>query len=155
MAKHIFAGLSLAACLCAACTATHQNSITWETLGNTETDGRPTYIQRFTIDADGPFDRMAFCMFKRSMTPVDSTDTIIEILPGYFAIGSPKFAEAKAGDPIVVDVVVDAALRNISYSPDGMHLVRDGKPVRVENILNPRTSNPAQWQTESRPDGMV
>ncbi|MDE6541453.1 MAG: hypothetical protein K2L74_05525 [Muribaculaceae bacterium] len=129
MTKKSLYGIAMAACMCAVSCGTHENTITWQTLGNgADESGRPTYVQRFTIDADGPFERMAFCMFKRGMYPVDPADTLIELLPGYFAVGSPRFAEAKAGEPVVVELVTSGALRNISYAPDGMHLVCGGKP---------------------------
>ena len=156
MTKKSLYGIAMAACMCAVSCGTHENTITWQTLGNgADESGRPTYVQRFTIDADGPFERMAFCMFKRGMYPVDPADTLIELLPGYFAVGSPRFAEAKAGEPVVVELVTSGALRNISYAPDGMHLVCGGKPVRVKNVHMSTTAFPEQWQSEGRPDGMI
>lgn len=123
-----------------------ENRITWETLGNElSAEGDARYIQRFTIDADGPFDRLAFCMFKRGMKPVSPTDSLIEILPGYFAVASERFGKADGSEPVVVDIVTNGSLRNISYKPDGMHLVVDGRPVRAENIFKSTVSYPAQY----------
>ncbi len=123
-----------------------ENSIIWETLGNElSPEGKNRYTQRFTINSDGPFERFAFCFFKRGIRPVNPADTIIEILPGYYAVASPRFSEARPSEPVVVDITTDGIFRNISYKPDGMHLVVDGKPVRVENKFKSIVSFPAQY----------
>ena len=60
------------------CTAGANNSVEWQTLGNqVNADGKPYYVQRFTVKADEPFDRLAFCMFKRSMETVNPQDASI------------------------------------------------------------------------------
>lgn len=119
-----------------------ENVITWETLGNTCTaDNGNKYVQRFVIEADAPFERLAFCEFKRGMTPVNPADTVVELLPGYYAVGSPRFSEAGKGKKITVDILTDGALRNISFAPDGMHLVTGGKSVRARNVRIPLTAN--------------
>lgn len=132
-----------------AVSTTHaENTVVWETLGNSlDANGKPQYVQRFTVIPDAPFDRLAFCMFKRNMTPANPSDSIIEILPGYFAVESPRFASASPGEPIVVDIVSKATLRNTSYAPDGVHLVADDKPVAANFRRKPITEFPAQWQT--------
>jgi len=146
--------ISAAACLGAG-NLCAENTITWETLGNTtDGNGKPVYTQRFTVRADSAFDRMAFCMFKRRMSPVNPEDTLTELLPGYFAIGSPRFAKARAGEPIVVDVRTAGTFRNISYRPDGMHLVRDGKAAGARCEHSPVSSFPEQWSLPGT-DGMV
>ncbi len=138
------------------CTAGANNSVEWQTLGNqVNADGKPYYVQRFTVKADEPFDRLAFCMFKRSMETVNPQDTLIEILPGYFAVASPRFASVAAGDTVVIDVITKGAMRNISYSPDGFHLVKDGKVVKVSSNRLPITSFQQQWATADGRDGMI
>lgn len=137
--------------LCAVGSIHADNRITWETLGNELTvDGNNRYIQRFTIDADEPFESMAFCMFKRWMKPVNQADTLIEILPGYFAVASERFAQAGDAQPIVVDIITNTSLKNISYKPDGMHLVVDGRPVRTENVFKSTISFPAQYTVPTK-----
>ncbi|MDE6311583.1 MAG: family 20 glycosylhydrolase [Muribaculaceae bacterium] len=124
-----------------------ENVITWETLGNSYTEETGSkYIQRFTIEADGAFERMAFCAFKRGMKPMNPADTLIELLPGYFAIASERFSDAGPGNPIVVDIITDGALRNISYRPDGMHLVADGRPTEVRSVIKPTIGRPVQYR---------
>ncbi|MCD7795657.1 MAG: family 20 glycosylhydrolase [Alistipes sp.] len=118
----------------------------WETLGNTvDKDGNPIYVQRFTVTADQGFDRLAFCIFKRRMTPVNPEDSVIEILPGYYAVTSPRFARAGRGETVVIDLRTDGSLRNLSFAPDGMHLVAGGKTIRTVNTRLPITSVPEQW----------
>lgn len=155
MANNILKTFCAAACLGAAFGAMAENVITWESLGNTPDSRGGSYIQRFTVDADQPFERVAFCMFKRGMSPVDPQDTLVEILPGYFAVASPRFEKARKGVPVVVDVKVRGALRNLSYKPDGMHLVADGKPVSARNAFKSTVAIPPQWQAAGRPDGMI
>lgn len=127
--------------------AVAENTITWQTLGNsTGADGRQTYTQRFTVEADAPFERLAFCMMKRGMTPVNPADTLVELLPGYYAVGSPRFAEAAPGRPVTVDLVTDGALRNLSFIPDGMHLVAVGRAMPARNVRQSTTLRPEQYR---------
>ena len=107
-------------------------AVHWETLGNTTgADGKPSYTQRFTITAAQPFTRIAFNQFARKMATVNPADTLIEIVPGYYAVASPRFASGQ--DTVVVDIATAATLRSICYAPDGAHLVdMVGKPVAVD-----------------------
>lgn len=156
MTRNLLLAISAAAGIASAIQASAENTIVWETLGNTaDASGNVSYTQRFTITPDAPFERMAFCMFKRPMTPLNPADTIVEILPGYFAVASPRFEKAKAGEPIVVDIATRAALRTTSYGPDGMHLVCNGKPVRTVNTRRGITDNPSQWRMPDGRDGMI
>lgn len=130
------------------CNLHSENVITWETLGNGHTAATGNkYIQRFTIQADGPFERLAFCAFKRGLKSANPADTVIELLPGYYAVASDRFSQASPSTPVVVDLVTDGALHNISFAPDGMHLVADGKPVRAINIRKPIIDRQSQYST--------
>jgi len=127
--------LAVATCLGTFQGAFAENIITWETLGNNyDAKTGHSYVQRFTVNADAPFERMAFCAFKRGLHPVNPADSVIELLPGYYAVASDRFAKAAPGSTIVIDLVTDGALRNISFAPDGMHLVAGGKPVSARNV---------------------
>ncbi len=141
-----------------ACSASPvENVIEWQTLGNESDSTGNFYVQRFKVVAGEPFERLAFCQFKREMQVVDSRDTIIELLPGYFAIASPRFAQASPGDTIVVDLRTRGAMLHASYAPDGMHLVIGGKPVEARNVVHPITEYPSQWRPagEGAKDGMI
>ena len=115
----------------ASLTASAQTNVHWQTLGNTtDAEGRAAYTQRFTIDGDMDFARLAFNQFARAMHTVNPADTLIEIVPGYYAVASPRFKE---GGPVSVDIVTRGTLRNICYAPDGAHIVRaDGSTAPVE-----------------------
>lgn len=143
--KFLFS-VAMATCLGFHCNLNAENVITWETLGNGYTTATGNkYIQRFTINADRPFERFAFCAFKRGLKPVNPSDSVIEILPGYVAVSSDRFKIASPDSPIVVDLISDGSLHNISFAPDGMHLVADGKPVRATNVRKSIVDRPAQY----------
>lgn len=123
-----------------------ENKITWQTLGNKKNDkGESVYINRFTVIADRPFDGVAYCMFKRSSKPVDPSDSLIEILPGYYLITSERFKNHQPGTPVEIDIETRGWLHHHSYQPDGMHLVCDGKPVEAINERISLVSFPEQW----------
>ncbi|MDE6207878.1 MAG: family 20 glycosylhydrolase [Muribaculaceae bacterium] len=134
-------------------------SITWQTLGNRLNDKlMPVYTQRFTVTADRPFEGFAFCTFKKYMHPLNPQDTVIEILPGYYSVMSPRFADAVPGQPITVDLITDGAFTRHAAVPDGMHLIVDGAPVRTENTIKPFNAFAEQWSApgrNGRTDGMV
>lgn len=137
---------AVAACLGAAEGAFAENTITWETLGNHyNAETGQTYVQRFTVNADAPFERVAFCAFKRQLQPVNPADTVIELLPGYYAVASDRFASAAPGEPVVIDLVTKGSLRNVSNRPDGMHLVADGKAVGARNVFKSTVADPGQY----------
>lgn len=129
--------------------------ITWETLGNMRDNGGASkYVQRFTVKAPGVFGKIGFCTFDHPMVPVNPADTLEEILPGYYAVRSDRFAEAAPGDVLTVDIVSDGALTHRSFAPDGMHLVVDGKPVRARTERKSIMAHPWLWSTSDR-DGMI
>ncbi|MDE6300503.1 MAG: family 20 glycosylhydrolase [Muribaculaceae bacterium] len=113
----------------------------WETLGNTTgPDGKPSYTQRFTVVSDTPFSRLAFNQFARRMQTLNPADTLIEIVPGYYAVASSRFT---AGDTVIVDIATAATLRSICYAPDGAHLVdMSGNPVAVKYTRADITERP-------------
>lgn len=120
--KILLGALAAAAMMPAGVTA--RTSVEWSTLGNTvDADGKPCYTQRFKVSGDTPFSKLAFNQFAARMVPVDPADKIEEILPGYYAIVSPRFQSTS--DTVVVDIVTYRTLRNICYGPDGVHLVLD------------------------------
>ncbi len=125
--------LGVAFMMATAVGASAETVVTWSTLGNSVTaDGKPVYTQRFTINSDKNFARLAFNQFETDKQPVDASDSIIEIVPSYYAIKSPKFADAK-GKTVVVDIVTAGTFSNICFAPDGVHLVNnDGTTSPVE-----------------------
>ncbi len=82
------------------------------------------YIQSFRITGlPDSTARIAFNMFARQMQPVDPQDTIVELVPGYYAIGSPRLKNIAYGDTVTIDIMTRGTLRSICYSPDGVHAV--------------------------------
>lgn len=142
--------------MCTTSKETASSTIKWETLGNRQSsDGQEQHVQRFTVIADGGFERLAFCSFIGDLKPVNSQDTVVEILPGYYAVGSPRFAKLNEGDTVVVDLIAQGTLHNQSFIPDGMHLVRDGKAVRAVNERMPIVMRPEQWRSPGGHDPMI
>ncbi|MDE6270714.1 MAG: family 20 glycosylhydrolase [Muribaculaceae bacterium] len=131
-----------------------EGSISWNTLGNTiDENGKGQHIERFTVVPDGA-EGFAFCIFKRAMTAVNPADTLREILPGYYAVMSPRMAQAAPGDTVVVDILLRAPLLHRSYRPDGMHLIADGKAVRCRTDFATGLDTPDQWRNGDK-DGMI
>lgn len=127
-------------------TATATNHVTWETLGNRlDQNNKAEYVQRFTIIPDGPFESMAFCIAPFDMRMATEGDQLIEILPGYYMVSSPRFLRAAQGDTLYTDVINKLAYRSRLYVPDGVHLVRDGKPVPAQFTLLSQIAFPEQW----------
>lgn len=122
------------------------NQVVWETLGNRlDANGNTCYLQRFTVTADSPFEGFAYCVAKRGMTPLDSTVSIIEILPGYYQINSPRFENITPNDTVVIDILTSGVFRNKFMVPDGLHFVKDGKPIPAKLTKKRITSFREQW----------
>lgn len=109
-------------------------AVHWQTLGNQPaTDGQPAcYVQRFTFTpGDVPVERLCFNMFKRPVKALNPQDTVIEIIPGYFAIASPRLAAATG--PVDIDLWTKGTLQHRAYVPDGVHgVTADGQTVPVD-----------------------
>lgn len=121
-----------------------ETTVSWSTLGNgLDADQKPAYIQRFVIKGDIDFDRLAFNQFARKMRTVDPAFTLVEIVPGYYCIDSDRFRSG--ADSVVVDIETAGYLRSICYTPDGVHIVRDGKAAPVAYTRSDITADPSQW----------
>lgn len=146
---------AIAVLACTTCAIAADGVVTWQSLGNSiGDDGRPRYVQRFTVDSPEPFDALAFCIFKSAMSPVNPADTIEELLPGYYAVRSDRFRSARSGEPVVIDIVTDGAIQHHAFTPDGIHLVADGRPLAVKNDIRPAIDFPAQWRVDGWRDVM-
>lgn len=119
--------------------------VAWENLGHViAADGSAECRQRFTVrNAGAPFDRLAFCMPRHDIRALNPADTIVEILPGYYAVGSPRFASP--GDSLTVEIAVQEWIHNAYEIPDGMHLVRDAQSVATHNSWSSSTRRREQW----------
>lgn len=139
----------IATALCVAAVAGARTVVGWSTLGNdTGADGASSYTQRFEIVSDVPVSRIAFNQFARRMSMANSADTLIEIVPGYYAVGSPRLREAAPGDTVRIDIVTRGSLMSICYEPDGIHAVdADGKPFPVDVERMDITKSPRYYAT--------
>lgn len=111
--------------LAAACSpAPAPVTVSWKAV-NLPADSLPQhYRQTITLTGDlRGVSRMAFNQFARRMRPVDPSDTLIEIVPGYYAIGSPKFAAATGRDTVSFDIDTRGGIWSVCYGIDGAHLV--------------------------------
>ena len=85
--------------------------------------GGRTYLQTITLTGDlRGAERLCFNQFARGMYMADEGDTIVEIVPGYYAIDSPRFAECTGEDTLVFRIVTAGEFYSVAYSPDGFHL---------------------------------
>ena len=130
--------------------------IEWSTLGNgVDDENKPQYIQRFEISGDMDFERVAFNQFARRMKVVNPLDTLVEVVPGYYYIASPRFADVKNGKSVVIDIATQGSLKSIGYTPDGLHLVLpDGSTRAVDYRRNDITAEPSMWRMPSGVDVM-
>lgn len=120
--------------------------VAWQNLMNrVNADGKTEYVQRFIIKGDlSQLSRLAFNQFDRMMTPVNPADTVGKLLPGYYYIASPRFAEG--ADSVVVDIVTSGTMPQYSYGADGVHGVNAaGQPFDVEFVRLSGTERPEQW----------
>jgi hexosaminidase len=129
-------------------------NVSWQTLGNKPYENSTYYTQRFTVESDTPFARLAFNQFYKSMRCDDPADTLIELVPGYFAIASPRFANIRPGEKVTVDVLAGGSLRNVNYAPDGVHAVAaDGKVLKTNFSRLSMIADREQW-ADSKADYM-
>lgn len=145
MKKYIIALLPLALAGCANRPAVPTAEWSFEN-GHTTAEGAPAYLQTVKVyNLPDSAARVAFNMFARSMEMVDPADTLVELVPGYYAIASPKFAAAQPGDTLTFQILTAGKLRSICYTPDGFHGVsRDGYPFDMSlvrsDLLNDSTA---------------
>lgn len=126
-------------------------NVEWSTEGHL--DNSPIrYVQHLVITGDTDFKRLGFNQFARRMEMLNPADTLIEIVPGYYAIASPRFG-AKS-DTVKIDIMTYGRLINRSYAPDGFHRVNHDGTTEPVRIVRHSLDRPATWQYLGR-DEMV
>lgn len=121
-----------------------RTTVTWSTEGHLS-DTPVRYIQHITVSGDTDFKRLAFNQFARGAKILNPSDTLIEIVPGYYAIASPRLGVG--ADSVTFDIETRGRLINFSYAPDGFHRVNhDGTTEPTLIIRREPTANKAQWQ---------
>lgn len=104
-----------------------------------DSTGVRQYKQTYVVTGDlRGVERIGFNQFARSMKPVDAADSLVEVVPGYYLIESPRFAGATENDTLVFEMLTRGSLQSICYSPDGFHVIYEGgKTAPVEYVVNP------------------
>ena len=139
--------LALALTVASCSTTPKSTQVRWETLGNESDESGNYYIERMTVSGDLDIDRLAFNQFARRMQTLNPADTLVEIMPGYYCIASPRFRSAE-NDTVVVDIRVYDHLRSICYAPDGFHTVKaDGSTAPAVVEFASMTSSPSLYAT--------
>ena len=131
--------------------ATAKTTVVWENMGNDkDAKGNAYYLQRFTVKGDiAMIDRLCFNQFARQMTPLNSADSVVEIVPGYYYITSPQFGTA--ADSVVIDIRVKGTMAAICYAPDGVHVVtKEGLTAGVKYSRKSIIDRPEQWSIEGK-----
>lgn len=131
--------------------ATAKTTVVWENMGNDkDAKGNAYYVQRFTVKGDvAKIDRLCFNQFARQMTPLNSADSVVEIVPGYYYITSPQFGTA--ADSVVIDIRVKGTMAAICYAPDGIHVVtKEGLTAGVKYSRKSIIDRPEQWSIEGK-----
>ena len=90
-----------------------------------------SHTERLRIHSERPFTRVAFTRFGTPIKAVVPGDTAMELLPGYYAVESPRFLQ---GGTVEADIVLPwRRFPTICWIPEGFHLVDTaGEPVKVE-----------------------
>lgn len=140
--KFSFALIPAAAlALCAAACSTSSSggdspavSAVWTVENLSSSQHRQTFT--FTGDLRG-VKRICFNQFKKDMTPVNPDDSVTELLPGYYAIDSPRFAEATGRDTVVVELICGGTIHSRSFCPDGLHAVKAGNATEAVALTIP------------------
>lgn len=128
----------------------------------TDSASRPYYTQRLVVRGNLNFPRLCFNQFARQMRLTDPRDTLIELVPGYYAITSPRlvvhnpddpatdiYADPKDADSVVFEIQTRGRFVNISYAPDGFHRVNaDGTTDPVKRIMAPLQRNMTDYAAE-------
>lgn len=141
----------------AACTSSQGQTeppvkVHWEAY-NLPLDSTQTQYYRQTYKVYGNLSgvkRICFNQFARPMQLDNPADTLIEIIPGYYAIGSPRFGEAGEGDTLVFNILTKGTLIATNYGPDGVHAVySDGSTRAVDFDRQPLSDNLRSYSTDT------
>ena len=134
-------------------TLSAKTSVTWENLGNSQDDAGAYYVQRFTVKNAAEVERLCFNQFARQMRAISPGDTIVEIVPGYYYVESPRFGTD--ADSVVIDIRTKGTLMSWNYAPDGVHIVKDGDVTEgVDYTRKSIIDRPEQWSLPGVKDHM-
>lgn len=129
--------LFLASALCAGA----QTRVSWRADGY-GADGK--FRHSIIITGDMDFDRLAFNAPSSYGRPENPSDTLGELVPGFYYVASPRIAPG--ADSVVITFTAPRLL-NYSRTPDGVHRVTKGK---VEPVIYERPAITEPWQFTDR-----
>lgn len=111
--------------------------------------GTQYYRQTFAVTGDiQDVERLCFNQFNRQMRIVDENDTLLELVPHYHAIASPRFKSTGTGDTLVFEILTRGSLASINYAPGSFHVVRsDGSVEPVECTYFDISADPKYYAT--------
>lgn len=114
-----------------------------------DSTGVQYYKQTFAVTGDlAEVERLCFNMFNRHMESLNPVDTLIELIPNYHAIASPRFRQANPGDTLIFEILTNGAMTATAYSPDGLHVLRsDGSTEAVEFSKFDISADPKYYAT--------
>lgn len=148
------AGIILAACSAKNdAVPTHSVKVHWSSENlPVDSTGTQYYKQTFTVTGDlADVERLCFNQFNRLMQMLNDADTIIELVPNYHAIASPRFGQTAEGDTLVFEILTKGSMLAVGYSPDGLHVVRsDGSVEGVDYTRFDISADPRYFATEAR-----
>ena len=123
-------------------------TVTWQSMGNTrDAKGKGEYVQRFTVTGNTRFPRLGFNMFARHMEMTNPRDTLVELMPGYYYIASPRL---NGQDKVSFEIKTRGQVVNCCYAPDGVHRINaDGTTEAVNYVRRPLDS-PALWNINGK-----
>lgn len=145
-------GATIVACTTSKAEEAAPVEVNWSTVNLTVDSGPAMYRQTFTVTGDlRGVQRLAFNQFARGMHPANPEDTLIELFPGYYAIGSSRFAQATGNDTLVFEILTRGNLNSICYGPDGVHTVKaDGTVGEVNLTRTDLLDNPDSYGLNGR-----
>jgi hexosaminidase len=149
MAKILTACALSALFLAPAAVGQTRTSVEWSTAGHMgDSIKNVHYVQRFVVKGDIDFKYLCFNQFARQMSTVNPSDTIVEIVPGYYRIASSRFGTP--ADSLVIEIDTRGRLVNRCYAPDGVHRVNADGATEAVTFTKPETNDPTIWRAAGR-----
>lgn len=115
-----------------------------------DSDGVQYYKQTISVTGDlKDVERLCFNQFNRPMTMVNEVDTLIELVPNYHAIASPRFKQAQPGDTLKFEILTKGSIFAMCYAPDSFHTLRsDGTTEATDYTRFDIGADPLFYATE-------
>lgn len=123
-------------------------TVTWQSTGNTrDANGKGQYVQRFTVTGNTRFPRLGFNMFARAMEITNPRDTLVELMPGYYYIASPRL---DGSDKVTFEIKTRGQVINCCYAPDGVHRINADSTTQAVNYVRKPLDAPELWTVNGK-----